>query len=147
MTYGGGAISWSSKLQPFVSLSTTEAEYIAACEAGKEILWLRNLLTEFGYKVDSPSILKIDNQSALTVSKNPEHHGRMKHLDLRYFWLRETVELGKINPEYIPLLLGAMDDMELRVIEENEPYTDLINDARDLEDGEPFPRLYYGPLK
>ena len=102
MTYGGGAISWSSKLQPFVSLSTTEAEYIAACEAGKEILWLRNLLTEFGYKVDSPSILKIDNQSALTVSKNPEHHGRMKHLDLRYFWLRETVELGKINPEYIP---------------------------------------------
>jgi hypothetical protein len=102
MKYGGGAISWSSKLQPFVSLSTTEAEYIAACEAGKEILWLRNLLTEFGYTVDTPSILRIDNQSALTVSKNPEHHGRMKHLDLRYFWLRESVELGKITPEYIP---------------------------------------------
>jgi len=102
MKYGGGAISWSSKLQPFVSLSTTEAEYIAACEAGKEILWLRNLLMEFGYKVDAPSILRIDNQSAMTVSKNPEHHGRMKHLDLRYYWLRETVEFGKITPEYIP---------------------------------------------
>jgi hypothetical protein len=102
MKYGGGAISWSSKLQPFVSLSTTEAEYIAACEAGKEILWLRNLLTEFEYTVDTPSILRIDNQSALTVSKNPEHHGRMKHLDLHYFWLRESVELGKITPEYIP---------------------------------------------
>ena len=62
---------------------------------------MRNLLTEFGYNVDTPSILRIDNQSALKVSKNPEHHGRMKHLDLRYFWLRETVELGKITPEYI----------------------------------------------
>jgi hypothetical protein len=90
MKYSGGAISWSSKLQPFVSLSTTEAEYIAACEAGKEILWLRNCLTEFGYNVDTPSILRIDNQSALKVSKNPEHHGQMKHLDLHYFWLRET---------------------------------------------------------
>jgi hypothetical protein len=71
-------------------------------EAGKEILWLRNLLREFGYNVDSPSILRIDNQSALTVSKNPEHHGRMKHLDLRYFWLRDTVEMGHITPIFIP---------------------------------------------
>lgn len=102
MRYAGGAISWSSKLQPFVALSTTEAEYVSACEAGKEILWLRSILREFGYKIDSPSILRIDNQSALTVSKNPEHHGRMKHLDLRYFWLRDTVEMGHITPIYVP---------------------------------------------
>ena len=58
---GTGAISWASRLQPFVTLSTTEAEYIAAVSAGQEILWLRNLFTEFGYKFDAPSTLYMDN--------------------------------------------------------------------------------------
>ena len=63
---------------------------------------MRNILQEFGYPVKQPSTLFIDNQSALTVSKNLEHHGRMKHLDLRYFWLRDEVESGTIAPVYIP---------------------------------------------
>jgi hypothetical protein len=104
---GSGAVSWSSKLQPLVALSTTEAEYIAAVEAGKEILWMRNILSEFGYSITSPSTLFIDNQSAINVSKNPEHHGRMKHLDLRFYWLRDKVEGNLIAPmhvrtEYMP---------------------------------------------
>jgi hypothetical protein len=99
---GGGAISWSSKLQSFVTLSTTEAEYIAAVEAGKEVLWMCNILQEMGYKLSVPSPLKIDNQSALSVTKNPEHHGRMKQLDLAFFWLREVVEEQKIAPSHIP---------------------------------------------
>ena len=94
---GTGAISWASRLQPFVTLSTTEAEYIAAVSAGQEILWLRNLFTEFGYKFDAPSTLYMDNQSALSVAKNPEHHGRMKHLDLRFYWLRDEVAKGWIE--------------------------------------------------
>jgi hypothetical protein len=94
---GNGAISWSSRLQGIVALSTTEAEYVAATSAGQEILWLRNLLGELGYKFSSPSSLYIDNQSALSVAKNPEHHGRMKHLDLRLYWLRDEVEKGNIN--------------------------------------------------
>ena len=60
----------------------TEAEYIAAVEAGKEVIWMQNLLTEFDYTPTSASHLLINNNSAVTVSKNPEHHGRMKHLDL-----------------------------------------------------------------
>ena len=72
---GGGAIDWRSWLQHFVTLSTTEAEFMAAIEAGKAIKWTKNILQEFGYLVDYPSTLFIDNQSALTVSKNPEHHG------------------------------------------------------------------------
>ena len=99
--FGTGAVSWSSKLQPLVTLSTTEAEYVAAVEAGKEIIWMRQLLTEFGITVKGPSILRIDNQSALSVSKNPEHHGRMKHLDLRYFWLRDQVTQEVIKPVYV----------------------------------------------
>jgi hypothetical protein len=66
-----------------VALSTTEAEYIAAVEAGKEVVWMRQFLTELGLSFSSPSLLRLDNQSAISVSQNPEHHGRMKHLDLR----------------------------------------------------------------
>ena len=99
---GSGAVSWSSKLQSIVALSTTEAEYVAAVDAGKEIIWMRSILTEFGYSMDSASSLLMDNQSAISVSKNPEHHGRMKHLDLRFYWLRDTVEAGHIKPRYIP---------------------------------------------
>jgi Reverse transcriptase (RNA-dependent DNA polymerase) len=99
---GDGAISWSSRLQGIVALSTTEAEYVAATSAAQEILWLRNLFTELGYKFDSPSTLYIDNQSALSVAKNPEHHGRMKHLDLRFYWLRDEVDKGVINVVHLP---------------------------------------------
>lgn len=98
----GGAVSWRSKLQTTVSLSTTEAEYIAGVEAGKEIKWVRNLLQELGYGVSGESPLFMDNQSAIQVSKNPEHHGRMKHLDLAHFWLRDEVAKGSIQIEYVP---------------------------------------------
>src|SRR5438477_2944063 len=94
---GTGAISWQSKLQSIIALSTTEAEYVAATTASQEILWLRNLFFEMGHTFSSPSTLYIDNQSALAVAKNPEHHGRMKHLDLRFYWLRDEVEKGTIS--------------------------------------------------
>ena len=107
---GTGAISWRSKLQSIVALSTTEAEYVAACSAGTEVMWLRNLFTELGYDLSSTSSpLFIDNQSALCVAKNPEHHGRMKQLDLRYFWLRDEVEKGNIVVEYCPTALMPAD--------------------------------------
>jgi hypothetical protein len=100
---GTGAISWSSKLQSIVALSTTEAEYVAACSAGTEVMWLRNLFTELGYDISSTSSpLFIDNQSAICVARNPEHHGRMKQLDLRYYWLRDEVEKRKISVEFCP---------------------------------------------
>lgn len=90
---GTGCVSWSSKLQPLVALSTTEAEYVAAVEAGKEILWMRNLLSELGYTFERASPLLMDSLSAISVAKNPEHHGKMKHLDLRFYWLREAVDV------------------------------------------------------
>ena len=99
---GTGAISWASKLQSIVTLSTTEAEYVSAVQASQEILWLRNLFTEFGYTFSTPSTLYIDNQSALAVAKNSEHHGRIKHLDLRFYWLRDVVEAGDIDVCYLP---------------------------------------------
>ena len=76
---------------PTYCLSTTEAEYVAACKAGKEIVWMCKLLQEISFKSNGPLTLHMDNQSAIQVVKHPEHHGRMKHLDLRWylfaFWL------------------------------------------------------------
>jgi hypothetical protein len=92
-----------------VALSTTEAEYIAAVEAGKKIIWFRQFLEELGFPVGDASILRMDNQSAISVAKNPEYHGRMKHLDLRWFWLRDTVDAGVIEPSFIPTDAMAAD--------------------------------------
>ena len=64
---------------------------------------------ELGYSVKSPSDLWVDNQSAIQVAKNPEHHGRMKHLDLNYFWLRDQVAYGVIMPKYLPTEDNAAD--------------------------------------
>jgi hypothetical protein len=90
-------------LQNIVTLSTTEAEFVAATLAGTEIIWLCNLFDKLGSKIDKPSYLCIDNQSTLPIAKNPEHHGRMKHLDLRYFWLREKVARKEIRIGYVPM--------------------------------------------
>ncbi|KAJ3474117.1 hypothetical protein NLI96_g12642 [Meripilus lineatus] len=98
---GTGAVSWSSKLQSMVGLSTTEAEFVAGNEAGKELMWIRNLLTEIGYTFDGPSTLFMDNNSAISVAKNPTHHSKMKHVDLRLHWLRDMVESGYISPVHL----------------------------------------------
>src|ERR1700761_207353 len=99
---GSGIVSWCSKLQPIVTLSTTEAEFVAANVTGKEICAIRTLLMELGYSVKSPSDMWVDNQSAIQVAKNPEHHGRMKHLDLNYHWLRDQVAHRVLMPKYLP---------------------------------------------
>ena len=79
-------MDWSSKLQTVVAQSTTEAEYLAAVGAGRDIAWMRNLLTELGYDLsEAPSTLYMDNNSATAVDKNPEHHGHLKHIQLRLY--------------------------------------------------------------
>jgi hypothetical protein len=83
-------------------LSTTEAEYVAAVLAGTEAIWMRQLFGELDEDSGGPTTLNMDNQSALSVAQNPKHHGRMKHLDLRYFWLRDRVASNKLNVQYVP---------------------------------------------
>ena len=105
----GGAVSWSSRLQSITVLSTTEAKYVSAVDAGKDVIWMRQLLGELGFTLDSPSALRMDNQSAISVAKNPEHHGRMKHLDLRFYWLRDAVDDGRIAPVFVPTSAQVAD--------------------------------------
>ena len=89
--FAGGAMSWQSKLQKCVALSTTEAEYIAATEACKEMLWMKNFLLELGHKQEK-YVLRCDNQSAIHLSKNSAYHSRSKHIDIRYHWIRDVIE-------------------------------------------------------
>ena len=92
-------MAWSSKLQ--LTLSTTEAEYVSGIAAGKEICWIQQLLKEVGYPAEAPSRLFIDNQSAISVANNSEHHRWMKHLDLAYYWLRDKVEERRIEMKHL----------------------------------------------
>src|SRR3954453_738669 len=81
-TLNGGPISWTSKRQLTVALSTTEAEYMAMCQATNEAIWLRQLLTELGLHQESIQI-HADNKSAIALGKNPEFHKRSKHIDVQ----------------------------------------------------------------
>jgi len=105
---GSDAVSWCSKLQSIVALSTTEAEYIAAVSAGKKIRWMRNLLHEMGFSPTGPSTFRIDNQSAISVARHPEHHDRMKQLDLSWYWLRDVVHKELIAPSFVQTLLTSV---------------------------------------
>jgi hypothetical protein len=106
---GTGAVSWMLRLQYIVALSTTEAEFISAVSAGQVIVWMRLFLGELGYSFDAPLLLLVDNQSALQVAHDPEHHGCMKHLDSHFFWLRNMVNSGVIAVRYIPTADMAAD--------------------------------------
>lgn len=99
-TFAGAAVSWVSRLQKVVALSTTEAEYIAATEACKEMLWMQRFLGELGIKQDK-YVLHCDSQSAIHLVKNPAFHSRTKHIDLKYHWIRQVLEEGHLHLEKI----------------------------------------------
>lgn len=88
---GSGAISWSSKRQPTVSLSTCEAEYIAQTQATKEAIWLRSLLSQLLLDENEPSATIIfgDKQGAIALAKNPQFHARTKHIAIQHHFVRE----------------------------------------------------------
>ncbi|KAL0726856.1 hypothetical protein Bca4012_022949 [Brassica carinata] len=90
-TVGDNVVSWKSRLQPVVALSTTEAEYIALTEAVKEAIWLKGLLEDFGVK-QGPISIWCDSQSAICLSKNNVFHERTKHVAKRYHFIRDIIE-------------------------------------------------------
>lgn len=94
----GGAVSWASKKQPIVTLSTTEAEYVAAAYGACQGVWLKNVLNDIG--LDQELTVFCDNSSAIKLSRNPVLHGRSKHISVRYHFLRELVSEGVLSMEY-----------------------------------------------
>jgi peptidoglycan hydrolase-like protein with peptidoglycan-binding domain len=115
-TFAGTAISWKSKRQATVSLSSCEAEYIAESEAAKEAIWLQRLLCELRVDLSQPSASEPvtilgDNRGALALAKNPMYHARTKHVDIRYHFVREKVEERLVKMEWIAGGLNPADGL------------------------------------
>jgi hypothetical protein len=101
----GGAVSWRSKKQTIVALSTCEAEYVPLCSATKEALWLTRLLQNLlPSEFQVPTILCVDNQGTIDLSKTEAINNRTKHIDVRYHFIRECIQnklvtLQKVSSE------------------------------------------------
>ena len=96
----GGPISWSSQKQSVVSLSTTEAEYIALAHGTKEAIWLRRMLSDL--EIDcNPVPIFVDNQSAIKLANNAEYHKRSKHIDVRFHFVPDMLSRDEIKIDYV----------------------------------------------
>lgn len=102
MPTAGAAISWCSKKQAIVALSSTEAEYVALSSAVRETLWITQLREEItGQKVDEPVVVYCDNQSSIKLASSEAYRPRTKHIDIRLHHVRDQVEAGVIQLKYI----------------------------------------------
>ena len=99
---GGTAVSWKSKKQSCVALSTAEAEYMALTAAAQEAVWLRQLQSDLIKTSNSPTTIFEDNQSAICMAKNYVFHGRTKHIGIKYHYIREKVNDKSIELKYCP---------------------------------------------
>ena len=98
---GSASISWMSRKQKSVTLSTVEAEYIFASMACCEVVWLRKLFSELFEHVLDTTVIFCDNQSGIYLSENPVFHGCSKHIDIRYHFIRDMVQRGAIRLQHI----------------------------------------------
>ncbi|KAH9687903.1 hypothetical protein KPL70_014941 [Citrus sinensis] len=98
---GDTAFTWMSKKQPIVTLSTCEAEYVAATSSVCHAIWLRNLLKELSLAQEEPTEICVDNKSAIALSKNPVFHDRSKHIDTRYHFIRECIARKEVQIKYV----------------------------------------------
>ena len=107
----GGTVSWSSRKQELVTLSTAEAEYVAATHAAKEAIWLRRLIGELFPSMLTQTTLYCDNQAAIKLATADNYHARTKHIDIRYHFVRQVVASGGISIVYCPT-----DDMTADIL-------------------------------
>ena len=98
---GSGAISWSSKKQPTVALSSTEAEYRGAAVAPCEAVWLKRILKDLGIPIKDPTSLYYDNMSSIYLARNLVFHVRTKHIEVHYHFIRERVLAGNVDLQHI----------------------------------------------
>ncbi|GJW90409.1 ribonuclease H-like domain, reverse transcriptase, RNA-dependent DNA polymerase [Tanacetum coccineum] len=99
--YGDSPISWSTQKQATVALSSCELEFIAATAAATQALWLKRLLRRLTHLDEEKITIMVDNKSAIQLMKNPVFHGRSKHIDTKYHFIRECVERDDIQVEFL----------------------------------------------
>ncbi|KAG5682922.1 hypothetical protein PVAND_012240 [Polypedilum vanderplanki] len=121
----GRAVSWACRKQVSVSLSSTEAEYIALTEATQEVLWLKNLCEDFKIDIKFPIEVKADNQSAIKMVDSHKFSNATKHIATRYHFIKEVKEKGVIQIKYVPaedniadMLTKALGGIKLKQLRE-----------------------------
>ena len=98
----GGSISWSCQKQSIVALSPTKAEFIALTHTFKEALWLQHIIAEVFQLLEPLVQVNFDNQSAIAIAYGNRQHARMKHFNIRLYFIRDTIEDNKISIKYLP---------------------------------------------
>ncbi|KAD7476886.1 hypothetical protein E3N88_00022 [Mikania micrantha] len=99
--FDDGPVSWCSQKQPTVALSSCESKFMAATLAACQAVWLHGLLAEITGRIEEVIVIRVDNKSAIDLMKNPVFHGRSKHIDRRYHFIRECMEKNQIKVEFI----------------------------------------------
>jgi len=107
----GGAISWQSKKQSSVALSSTHAELMAITSSTKELLWFRHHLGGIGLNRTQPTMLFIDSQCAIDIANNSKISDRSKHIEVQHFFIREHIESSAVKLAYIPSNEQAADTL------------------------------------
>ena len=119
--FNDAAISWCTKKEPVIALSSCEPEYIAGKFATCQALWLDTVMIELKCEVVKPLILRIDNKYAISLAKNPISQGRRKHVETRFHFIREQVTNGIVGLQYCPtklqLVAGFPKALKLEKIE------------------------------
>jgi hypothetical protein len=123
-------VSWASKKQNLVALSTAEAEYIDAGHCCAQLLWMRQTLRDYGYKFSKVPLL-YDNESAIRMADNPIEHGRTKHIAIRYHFLRDHQQKGDIEIAYINTK-DQLADIFTKPLDE-QSFTKLRNELNILD--------------
>ena len=89
-----------SKKQYVLAMSSCEAKYVALSSASREVVWLRHLLCDLGQPKEHPTMIKVDNTSAIALARDPEFHARTEHIQLHYHYIREALIDGEVDVEH-----------------------------------------------
>lgn len=117
-----GAISWQSRKQRSIAISTAEAEYVSLSEAAKEAVFLKRFLEEIMGKAELPILIHTDSQSAQAIAQNPVHHQKIKHVDVRYHFIREKIQDGIVSLTYLETRYMVADSLTKAVVKEKHDY-------------------------
>ena len=98
---GSGAVSWASKKKPIVALSTAEAEYVAATTTACQAVWLRRVLKDLCHEQEKGTTIYCGNSSMIALSKNLVFHKRTKHIDTKFHFIRELINIGEIGRAHV----------------------------------------------
>ena len=107
----GGPVSWQSRMQTSVALSSMEAEYMAASAATQEAMWLNRLLHQLGFRTPRPTTIYEDNKAAILFADHPGDHRRSKHIDTRKYFVRDAVLNGDVQLVYVPTTRQIADGL------------------------------------